>query len=130
MLQHLYQPDSVLRDDNTTMVSTQMITSTSKRVPSEQVAISEFSIPTAFIFNVWANTHKRAFITDALSFTESSVYSSTNLLTFQNHGNDNYSILLIGDHHDFYLYFTHHETCDFHCSFSELKTITLEFLRT
>ena len=50
LIQQMNQPDTEAEDNNMTLENTQMILSTSKKVPPQQVARSEFSIPTTFLF--------------------------------------------------------------------------------
>ena len=77
MLQRLNQPDTENQDDNVALENNQMPLSTTKKVPPQQVARSDFPNATPFIFYVTTERQKRAFFTDAISFTESVLYNST-----------------------------------------------------
>ena len=87
-----------------------MITSLLKKVLPQQIARSEFCIPTPFVFHVITERQKRAIITDAISFTEGTIYNSTNFSPFEKHQNDSYATPLIREHHDFCLYCTQYKT--------------------
>ena len=89
-----------------------MIISTAKRVPSQQIAGYEFSIPTAFIFHVITERQKRAFVTDATNFTEILIFISINSLPFEKHSKDFYSIPLVREHLDSFPSHTHFKTCE------------------
>ena len=55
---------------------------------------------------------KTSLLADAISFSENLKWNSTNSLPFENHCNDVYSIPLISEHHDSYLYYIHYKTCE------------------
>ena len=84
---------------------TQLIPSTSKKVPPQQVARSEFSHTTSLLFHVITERQKRAFITDAIKVTENILYDSLICLPFERHCKDVYSIARVREHHNSYLYF-------------------------
>ena len=84
LLQQLKQPDTKL----------QLLTI--KKVPLQQVAIPEFSIPTPFVFPV---------ITVAISFTENILYISRKSSPFEKNWIDIFPILPIREHHDSYFVF-------------------------
>ena len=98
--------------------------STAKRVPSQQIAGYEFSIPTPFIFHVITEKQKRAFVTGATNFTENLIYISINSLPFEKHSEDFYSIPLVREHLDSFPTYTHFKTCE--SSFADLP-FTLVF---
>ena len=75
LLQQLNQPDIYSRDQKFTVENSQMIPITPKRVLPQQVARSEFSIPTQIIFNVIAERQKSAFITDTIISIETFLYN-------------------------------------------------------
>ena len=89
-----------------------------ENVLPQQVAISQFSNPTPFVFHVITGRQKRAFNTDAISFTENLRYISLYSLPFEKHCSDTYSISLIREHHDSYLYYIFYHTCE--SSFSDV----------
>ena len=71
VIEQLNQLDTELQHDNTPPESIKMIPPTSRNVPPEQVARSQFSAPTPFAFHVITERQKRTFITDAISLTAS-----------------------------------------------------------
>ena len=89
-----------------------MVHSTSKKVPPERFARSEFSFPTPFVFHVNTESQKRAIVTDAINFTDNLVYISKNFLPFEKHCIDVHSIPLIREHHDFILFYLPYKTCE------------------
>ena len=90
----------------------QMTTSTSKSVQTQQIARSEFSIPTSIIFQVMTERQKTAFYRDAISFGKNPILVSRTPLHFKKNCTDFHSILLHREHHDSYLYYVQNETCD------------------
>ena len=101
-LQHSKQPDTVVQDETTTLETNQMIPSTSKRVPSEQVARSDFAIFSPLIFHIVTETQKRDNFRDVIRFNENPFYNSTIFVVFGKHSNDMDAILLIRENRDPY----------------------------
>ena len=91
------QPDTEVHYDRITPEKIQLIFSKIRKVPAEQVARSEFSIPTQFVFYIITEREKTAFITDAISFTENLIYDPTKSLPSEKHCSYTYSIALISD---------------------------------
>ena len=90
----------------------QLAPSTSRRVPPIQTSRAETQVPFPFIFNATTQRQQRALIVDAIRFTENLIYNSTNSLPFETKLNSIYSIPLIREHHDAYLYFINSKTCE------------------
>ena len=61
LLKQLNQLDTEKHVNNTTLENTQMITSLIKRLPSQQVARTDISIPTPYFFHV---IREKVFVTD------------------------------------------------------------------
>ena len=99
LLQQLNQPDTAHRDNETILGKTQKKNSTPRRVPTQQIARTEFSIPTSINFQVMADRQKDNFAV-AISFTQSLVNTSRGNSPFENHCKDKYSIPLIREKHD------------------------------
>ena len=114
MLQQLNQLETEIKHDIIHSEKTQLIPSTSRKVPPQQVQVarSEFSIPTPFVFHVITERRKRAFFEDAINFTDNLKNLSTNFLPFEKHCNDIHSIPLFREHHDSYLYYIQCKTCE------------------
>ena len=70
LIQQSNQFDTELQNDNTTPEKTKLIPSTTKKVPPQQIEKSEFCFPIPIVFHVIKERQKRAFITDAINFTE------------------------------------------------------------
>ena len=101
--------------DNISTVHTeqlQLAPSTSRRAPPMQTSRAETQVPFPFIFNATTQRQQRALIVDAIRFTENLIYNSTNSLPFETKLNNIYSIPLIREHHDAYLYFINSKTCE------------------
>ena len=111
-LQHSKQPDTVVQDETTTLETNQMIPSTSKRVPSEQVAGSDFAIPTPFIFHIVTERQKRDLIKDAISFFENLIYNTTYSVVFETPCTDICAILSIREHHDPDFCYIYYKICE------------------
>ena len=103
LIQQLNQLDTGIHHYNINLKKAEMKPSISKKVPPQQVAWSEFSVPTTFVFHVIVERRKRAFRTDAISFTENLKYNSKSSLLFEKHCNDFYSVSLIQEHDDFFI---------------------------
>ena len=58
------------------------------------------------------NDKKKAFATDANSYTENLIDISTICLLFETYCNDIYWFLLSRGHHDLYLFRIHYKTCE------------------
>ena len=86
--------------------------STSRRAPPIQTSRAENQVPLPFVFNATTQRQQRALIVDAIRFTENLVYNSTNSLPFETEVNSIYSIPLIREHHDAYLFFINSKTCE------------------
>ena len=56
--------------------------------------------------------NKEQLVVDAIRFTENLFHSSTNSLPFETKLNNIYSIPLIRQHHDAYLYFINSKICE------------------
>ena len=57
-------------------------------------------------------SQKRAFITDALNFTENIIKKINKIPPFVKHCNDVYSSPGNREHHDFYMYYIQYKTCE------------------
>ena len=99
----LHQPDIGIQTDNFIPENIPLIPSTSAEAPPQQLAKSEFSVPTPFIFHAITERQKRAFFTDGISFSEKFINNSTNFLPFEKHCNDIHSIPRIRENHDSHL---------------------------
>ena len=104
MIQHINQFDTKIHYDNIPPENMKNIPSISKNVVPQQTARFEFSSLTPFVFLSLKKKQKRAFITEFISFTETIINISTNSLPFEKHCYDVFSIPLIREHHDSYLY--------------------------
>ena len=102
LTQQLSHFDAEFKHDNFASQNTQMISSTSKSIPLQQVSVSEFSFPTQFIFPVKTQrqTKSLASLTKAISFTEHLIQNSTNFLPAEKHCNDSYLIRPIREPYD------------------------------
>ena len=112
LIQQLNQLDTAFQTDNNHREITKKKRSTSKKLPPQQVGRSEFSILRPFVFHVITKTQKPSFITDAISYTESLIYTSANPLRLEKHCNDSFSVFPIGELQDSYLYYIHSKTCE------------------
>ena len=104
-----------VQPDTTSIVHTEQLRlapSTSRRAPPIQTSRAENQVPLPFVFNATTQRQQRALIVDAIRFTENLVYNSTNSLPFENELNSIYSIPLIREHHDAYLFFINSKTCE------------------
>ena len=81
MILQLIQLDTETQHDDIPSDKTQLIPSTSRKVPTQQVARSDLSISTPFVCHVITEKQKLAFITDAITFTENHIEYSTNFFT-------------------------------------------------
>ena len=105
------QLDTEIQHDDNLSEKTQLITSTSRKVPQQLVERSDFSIHTSFVFHVITERQKRIFNTDAINFSETLTYKSTNTLPIEKHCKDYYSHPLIREHYDPYLNYIFCKTC-------------------
>ena len=103
LIQQLNQLNIEIKPDKIPPEISEMIPSTSKKVPPLQVVRSDFSFSKPFLFHVITEGQKRAFIMDAISFTENFIYNSTDSLPFEKHCTDIYSMPLSREHHDFFI---------------------------
>ena len=73
----------MFHDNKNTLENTQKIPSTSRKVQSQQVARSAFSLSTPFNYRFIRERHKKAFSTDVINSFESLTYRSTTSLPFE-----------------------------------------------
>ena len=98
LLQQLNQLDTVHRDNETILGRFQTKNSTSRRVSTQQIARTGFSIPTSINFQVMADRQKDKFAV-AISFTQNLVNTSTGNSFLENHCKDENSVTLIRKKH-------------------------------
>ena len=89
LIQQFKQIDSEIQHGGIHSEKTQLIPSISEKVKPQQIARSEFSAATPFVFHVITERQKRAFITIAINFSKSVICISTNSLLFEKHCKDN-----------------------------------------
>ena len=118
------QLGSGIQQGNVSLETTKIIPSTLKKVLPQQVARSENSVLTTFVFHVTTHRQKRAIFRDTCSFTENLISNSTNYLLFERHCNDFHSIPPIREPHDFHLYYNPFRNCE--SSFADV-TFTVVF---
>ena len=100
MLQQLNQIDTEFQHDKITLENSYMTPSTSKKVPTQQVTSSEFSIPLPFGFHVMAERQKRAFISGCYQSYWNSYKQFNKVSAFRRTLWEVFSTALIREQHD------------------------------
>ena len=105
MLTQLIQTKTAVQDISTSLEKTQLLPSTLEKLPSQQPAKSEISIPNPFIFRITTARQRRTLNADAIRSTEKLVSEKPKAVSAEKHCKDKYSIPLNRKHHVSNLFF-------------------------